>query len=235
MHYRNWSGDGKNAVIDWIRRDHMAQGVEHPPIVRGILDGKAKALMGTDPWLYVDHAYFQRGYAKGNLRCIRSGFHLTEMLDRPKDRLKKFGVKIEPWRKKGQEIIIIPPSDAQKAIYENDDWLCSVETKLCEVTERPVRCKSGKLIDLREFCKDAWAVVTYASVAGVEASLMGLPVFSTEKCPSWPVNAGRLEDIETPNYSDAREEWAAGLTYATWNVNELRDVKWLDYHYERVS
>jgi len=229
---RTWSAYGKEIIVDWMRSDIRAQGGPSQSIAFGIKDGMAQSYLrsGTS-FTYIDHAYFKRGYHTGNFRAVRSGLHLTHLLDRPSDRLKQFGVEIEPWRKTGSEIIIIPPSEAQRAIYENETWLCSVETKLCEITDRPVRCKTGKLSSLREFCRNAWAVVTYSSVAGVEAALMGIPVFSTRDCPSHPVNAGPIERIETPDYSDARLELASSLTYATWNVNEMPSVSWVDYDY----
>jgi hypothetical protein len=212
------------------------QGGQIPRTAMGLLNGQAKECMASGkPWIYFDHAYFNRGWHNSNFRCIRNGIHLTKMLDRPTDRFKKHGVVIEPWRKTGREIVIIPPSDAQTAIYGNTMWLLETESRLCHLTDRPVVCKRSKQSALRDFLRDAWAVVTYASVAGVEAALMGVPVFSTENCPSWPVNAGTLETIETPVYSEAREQWAAGLSYASWNWEEMKSIKWHDYHYETCA
>ena len=145
--------------------------------------------------------------------------------------MEKFGVKVEPWRKTGQEIIVIPPTTPQMDYYGNKDWYATTTARLDEITARPVITKWKKLSSLREFCANAWAVVTYASVAGVEASLMGIPVFCTDRCPSWPVNAGPLERIETPEYSDARADMAASLCYATWNDKEMSKVKWVEYEY----
>src|SRR6185436_8888716 len=149
------------------------------------------------------------------------------------DRLKQWGVEIKPWKRDGREIVIIPLSERQQILYDQKDWLLKTEQRLAQITDRPVAVKNAKSTKLADFLQNTWAVVTYASVAGVEASLMGYPVFSTENCPSWPVNAGPLESIETPNYSEARPEWAASLTYATWNTRELLQIKWRDYDYSR--
>lgn len=206
--------------------------IPHPAY--GLLDGVARALRGRGKeWIYFDHSYFKRGWANGNFRVIRNGFHLTEILDRSDDRLKKFGVEIEPWRKTGREIVIIPPSQAQTAMFENPSWLCDIEAKLARITDRPVTCKSSKQTPLRDYLSDAWAVVTFASVAGVEAALMGVPVFSTDQCPSWPIS-GSLDNIESPNYADNRREWASSLCYASWNWEEMPQIKWDDYRYEML-
>lgn len=179
-----------------------------------------------------------RGWDKKHFRAVRNNLHLTEIFDRPDDRMKKFKVEIEPWRKTGREIVIIPPSEAQINAYDDHGigkpWLMKTESLLSQITDRPVTCKRSKEISLRSFLVDAWAVVTYASVAGIEAAFMGVPVFSTEKCPSWPINAGRLEDIEKPVYVDFREKLAASLAYASWHTDEIEKIKWNDYRYEKL-
>lgn len=224
----------RKELPDYARSLANKQGAKMPHPAYGILDGVARALRGRGKeWIYFDHSYFNRGWHKGNFRVIRNGFHLTKILDRPDDRLKKFGVEIEPWRKTGREIVIIPPSQAQIAMYENDSWLVETESRLSQITDRPVTCKTSKQTPLRDFLVDAWAVVTFASVAGVEAALMGIPVFSTDQCPSWPIS-GSLENIESPNYAENRREWASSLCYASWNWEEMPQIKWDDYHYEML-
>lgn len=237
---RSISSYTKAVIPDWAREDARKQGGSIPETVFGIRDTYPGStvniakdhLNGRKEWVYFDHSYFCRGWEKGNFRAVRNGLHLTELLDRPDDRLSRFKVEIEPWRRTGLEVVIIPPSAAQVNVYGCSDWLMRMQARLPEITDRPVVTKYGKENKLREFCSDAWAVVTYASVAGVEAALMGIPVFSTERCPSWPVNAGQIEDIETPEYSDARREWACSLSYASWNVEDMHKTKWTDYRYE---
>jgi len=225
----------RKELPDFCRKVSKKQGGGMPEGIFGIKFPAAKeAIAAGRDFVYFDHSYFNRGWHTGNFRAIRNGLHLTELIDRPSDRLKKFNVVIEPWRKSGREIVIIPPSDTQTSVYECHDWLINTESKLSQITDRPVTCKSTKNTSLRDFLSDAWAVVTYASVAGVEAALMGVPVFSTEKCPSWPINSGKLDDIETPEYPDFREQWASGLCYASWNWSEIESVKWGDYRYETL-
>jgi hypothetical protein len=218
----------KNRIADDIRGVAKKYG-GMPRIIVGINDNQARDATGD--FVYIDHAYFKRGWHNGNFRAVRNGVHLTKVYPRPTDRLKRLGVLIEPWRKKGREIVVIPPSERQLALYGNTDWLLKTETRLSEITDRPVICKTGKTNPLRDFCRDAWAVVTHSSVAGVEATLMGIPVFSTPDCPSYPVNAGPLEKIDDPHYSEARTEWAASLSYASWNVGEIHKIGWKEYEY----
>jgi hypothetical protein len=229
---RLWVGNRKELPA-FASQCAARQGGSIPQPVMGILNGDAiRCIKEGGEWIYFDHAYFNRGWHRSNFRVCRNGLHMTEQLIRPPDRFDRTGYEVEPWRKTGREIVIIPPTDAQMAVYGNHEWLLRTETRLCEITDRPVTCKRDKSTSLRQFLDDAWAVVTYASVAGVEATLMGVPVFSTEHCPSWPVNSGRLEDIETPTYADNRREWASSLAYASWNWDEMKSIKWDDYRYE---
>lgn len=231
---RNLSAYNRAEIVDWARHDAKQQGGTLLQAAFGIKDDKARELRHSGlPWLYFDHSYFRRGWNNGNFRVCRDDLHLTRILDRPSDRLKRWGgVNIKPWRKTGTEIVIIPPSEAQRNHYGCHDWLMKIESRLCEVTDRPVLCKHSKLSSLAEFCRDAWAVVTFSSVAGVEAANLGIPVFSTENCPSYPLNAGPIEKIESPEYVDLRHELACSLAYASWNTEEMRSVKWIDYCYE---
>lgn len=232
---RNLSAYNRRDIVEWARADAKRQGGSLTNPIFGIYDDTAKEAIASGlDFIYFDHAYFKRGWHNGNFRAVRKGLHLTQLLGRPDDRLKKWGVYIEPWRKTGREIVVIPPSERQMATYGNETWLMSTLEMLSQITDRPVTTKHGKLNSLREFCSNAWAVVTYASVAGVEAAFMGIPVFSTDKCPSWPVCAGPLEKIETPDYSEARRALACSLTYASWNAEEMRNVKWTDYAYSMV-
>jgi hypothetical protein len=232
FHWRNGPMNVKNELKQWITQ---YQGMCHGslPVIVGLVDGRNAQFIrdGTD-FLYGDHAYFNRGWDNGNFRVVRGGHHQTKVFKRPDDRLKKLGVQIEPWRKRGRNIVVIPPSTYYETIYGLGGWTERTVGQLRELTERKVHVKSGKgnlpLCLLEE--QDAWAVVCCISVAGMEAALMGVPVFSTHRCCSWPVNAGPLENIESPEYPE-RHEWACSLTYASWNVEDLETIDFLDYQY----
>lgn len=200
------------------------------PVLLGLIDNKIEKLVDNkEDFLYVDHSYFMRGWDRENFRLTRGWIHQTSIHPRPDDRMKKFGVKIEPWRKTGEKIVIIPPTEFQKKLgcYH---WTENTEKRLKEITDRPVVVKYEKG-GFAEFVKDAWAVVTWTSVAGIEAAFLGIPVFSTDRCPSYPVNSGPLEKIETPEYPDGRYELACSLAYASWNLSEIKNIAYRDYDY----
>ena len=204
------------------------------PFVLGLADKMAKGhIERGEDFLYADHAYFKRGWAAGHFRLVRGHVHLRHIVrPRPDDRLKRFGVTIEPWRKTGRTVVIIPPSPYIASTLGLEDWTARMVREVEKHTGRPIKVKheKGRLAAiLAEW--DTWAVVCASSVAGVEAALAGYPVFSTPHCPSWPISAGNVEDVDRPNYSEARHEWACSLAYATWHVEELGGIEFNDYNY----
>jgi hypothetical protein len=225
---KNLKNELQNLVIQFQGRDHYSY-----PVVVGLVDGRNQTLVRDKAdFLYGDHAYFNRGWANGGFRLIRNAHHLSHVVKRSDDRLKKHGVMIEPWRKGGRDIVVIPPSEYYWPIYNLKEWLPQTLATLKEVTDRKVHVKHGKG-RLRECLleeHDAHAVVCCISVAGMEAALMGVPVFSTERCCSWPINAGTLENIERPEYPE-RYEWACGLAYASWHASEFESIDFRDYQY----
>jgi hypothetical protein len=179
-----------------------------------------KCLEGR-PFIYIDHAYFKRGYEHGNFRVIVNGFHQTGIRDVPGDRLKKFDVKVEPW-KRGRSVVVIEPSQNICRFLEvSPHWARETEELVKRHTDRPVRIKRkgpGLIGELR----DCHAVVSLSSVAEVEAAKYGIPVFATRHSPASPIAWHDFTKIETPVYPD-REAWLRTLSYSQWHVSEMAD------------
>jgi hypothetical protein len=192
------------------------------PVVTGLTDSRNVPFVrdGTD-FLYVDHGYFCKDRAWDRIRIVRGAHHLNRVLPRPDDRLKKWDVQIDPWRRSGNSVVVIPPSPYYEPLK-----------RLALVTDRKVLVKSNKgrfqqyLVE-----NDAYAVVCSLSVAGVEAALLGYPVFSSPLCASYPISAGTLDDIDRPQYPE-RHSWACSLAYAMWGMDELDAIDWRDYNYQ---
>lgn len=185
------------------------------------------------PFLYMDHNYFRTPPLESWFRLVRDDIHLTQRLERPDDRWKRHGKEVQPWQKDGESIVVIPPSVYVQRLYPDAaGWCKSACAALERVTDRPVVVKRDKTTSFPRFLVDnkAFAVVTYASVAGVEASILGYPVFAGPHCPALPISAGQLEDVERPVYHD-REPWLYALAYATWNIAEFPNINLKDYDY----
>lgn len=195
-------------------------GLEDPELKGYLEDGR--------DFLYVDNAYFHRGARSTKFRLIRKHVHLTNVLDRPADRVT---VTPRPW-KTGRNVVVIPPSPWYVKIFGCGSWLDETVSRLKASTDRPIQVKYLKSEPLADYLADAWAVVTYGSVAGVEAALHGVPVFSGPICPSLPISSGAVENIETPKYPD-RGPWIRSLSYATWDQREIDSINFEDYDYSR--
>ena len=183
-------------------------------------------------YIYVDHAYFQRGGEFRNVRITRGWVHQVDVIDWHDDRLSTFGVKIEPWRNTGSYVLVIPPSGHQCTTFGVHDWLDETVSRIYGSTNRSVVVKEDKKSAFRPMLMNAWAVVTWSSVAGVEAALAGVPVFPTDLCPSWAVRSGSIEDIDNPIYPE-RYKWANGLAHSTWKQSELESLDLENYHHAR--
>lgn len=199
---------------------HKTEGAEfNHELVRRVRAG--------EDFLYADHAYFQRGHT--SFRLIRGELHLTKLLDRPADRLGVWNPPIKDYRR-GSRVVVIPPSRYQSMVYGSEGWVDETLERLRAVTDRPVVVKTDKAIPLETFLADAWAVVTFASAAGVSALLSGVPVFAGPYCPCLPVSSGSVEDIERPVLHD-RLPWLRSLAYCQWGATELDRINWEDYQY----
>jgi hypothetical protein len=192
------------------------------------------------PFLYMDNAYFRREPRGRTFRLVHSGVHLTRVLDRPADRFERVNkanpVQVQAWRKTGRSVVVIPPSTAQKLALGFQNWEAETVARLRTITDRPVVVKATKSTALLDYLRqhDAWAVVTFASVAGMEAAMAGYPVFASERCCAYPVSAGPLERIETPEYPD-RMPWLHSLAYAQWELLELPKIDLEEYDYTCAS
>lgn len=174
-----------------------------------------------EPFLYVDHAYFDRGYHRGNFRAIYNTIHRTNELDLPNDRRQKFGVKVREWRDWGDFVLLIPAPANPLWFHNEPRWNEEVIERLVKATKREIRVKSGKTNGLGDSIKNCFALVTHTSVAGVEAACEGVRVCGPKTSPAYPVSV-EIEQIDNaiqPN----RDRWVNTLTYSQFSMDELRD------------
>ncbi len=156
------SGWIKTACAGWIQSEILRQlkrrgGKHHTNVVMGNVDLRLAQWVaeGTD-FYYLDHAYFKRGWNNNNFRAIRGALHLTTVKSRPDDRLKKWGIQIEPWRKeRGSKIVVIPTYMTHEKIYPGlSTWERDTVAKLKTLTDRPIVVKRTKG-ELRQYLSDA--------------------------------------------------------------------------------
>lgn len=172
-----------------------------------------------EPFLYIDHAYFDRGYERGNFRVIYNTIHQTDELDYPNDRRKLFGVTLKDWQQ-GEKILFIPAPPNPLWFHDDNEWNNQAIDKLVALTDREIIVKHNKTKGLQEALNNCYAVVSHSSVAGVEAVVNGVPCACPATCPAWPVGVP-LDNIEQLARPD-RDKWVNTLTYSQFTLAEFK-------------
>lgn len=141
------------------------------------------------------------------------------------DRWKALAIELKPWRKKGDHILVLPQrSIGELGVAMPRNWEMSILPKLKEATERPIRVRKhpGKNanIPIEQDLDNAWAVVTWASGAGIKAICNGIPVF--HQLSKWigAQAATTTLDIENPWMGD-RLPMLKRLAWAQWSWQEI--------------
>jgi hypothetical protein len=167
-----------------------------------------------DYW-FIDHAYFNRGYETGNFRVIKNGIHKTVVSGKP-----RFHVACTPWKQGGTKTVIIPPSAMIIYTFDAQGWL---DEQLAALAGKEVIVKRKEDGPLAHVLKDANSLYSFASVAEVEASRAGIPVFVSEQSPCWPITGTDNNKMHIPD----RKAWLGSLTNAQFHISEMASgVAW---------
>ncbi|TIX28904.1 hypothetical protein [Mesorhizobium sp.] len=150
------------------------------------------------------------------------------------DRWDRLNIDLLPWRTDGREIVILPQRGiGEPGIAMPSTWVVDVVKRLERVTDRPIRIRPhpGKAkTDPGPDLQSAWAVVTWASGAGIKSIVAGIPVF--HDMPSWiggPAAKCCVGDIENPFLGD-RLPMLRSLAWSQWATHEIEEgtpFKWL--------
>ena len=220
--------------------------VTDPILIRGITTGdyaKQARAQGRDFY------FIETGYL-GNYRCDnnttgRKVYHRIEknamqqsrILDVPDDRwqaLCKFnpGLTYRGWRKPGSKILLIMSTDKPFEYYGHtrQGWIDSTIATLRQHTDREIviRDKAGRGERTNDTIYDAlgndiYAVVTYNSIAAVEAIQYGIPAFSCAPTAASTITTHDLTLIETPPRPSESVvyKWLSSIAYGQFSLNEI--------------
>lgn len=143
------------------------------------------------------------------------------------ERWNALGIELKPWRTDGNHILICPNrSFGMPGLAMPPDWGNTVRRRLAKLTKREVRLRPhpGNDAPRRPLLDDlagAWAVVIWASSAGVNSLIVGVPVLC--ESPAWICKAasGSLNEVEAPPMPD-RLPAMHGLAFAQWSLKEIK-------------
>ena len=221
--------------------------VTDPILIRGITTGDyAKQALAQGRDFY----FVETGYL-GNYRCDnnttgRKIYHRIEknamqqsrIMDVPDDRwqaLCKFNPDLtyRGWRKRpGSKILLIMSTDKPFEYYGDtrQAWVDSTIATIQQHTDREIviREKAGRGERTNDTIYDAidndiFAVVTYNSIAAVEAIQAGVPAFSCAPTAASPVTTSDLSLIDSPPMLDEAviRKWLSSVAYGQFSVNEI--------------
>ena len=97
-------------------------------------------------YIYIDHAYFFRGYALENkaqddiyFRVIINAVHANKIKRYPMDRFKLYNLKIKPWKTTGSHVLVCPPTGyLESMIGLSPTWLEDTVEEIRKNTDRPI-------------------------------------------------------------------------------------------------
>jgi hypothetical protein len=212
-----------------------------PVIVRGNSKSKVRAINTCIErgltWYNIDTGYIGNGQLKHYHRISKGHYqNLETVVDRPSDRLDNIKFKIQRKKKGGQKILLCPPSQKVMSIYDLtvDEWLDSTIKEIKKYSNREIvvrvkdQNRKSRVVNdpiTVAFDNDVHCVITYNSIAALEAVMYGLPAFTLGPNAAEPLCNTDLSKIETPYFPDAEEieQVLRHLSYCQFTEAEFKD------------
>jgi len=219
---------------------------QNPVLLRGISSGKIADQVRA---LGQDYYFIETGYL-GNYPCynnrtgrkifhriVKNAMQHSTIMDVPDDRWKRL-VEFNPameyrgWRRTGSKILVVMSTEKPFQYYKQDKdaWLKKVIKTLQKHTDREIvfREKASRgertnntIYDALE--DDIYALVTYQSVAAIEAIQAGIPAFALAPTAADPVASKDLTQIENPVMpdEDVIQKWLNSIAYSQFSLDEI--------------
>lgn len=220
--------------------------ISDPILVRGISAGayiKHAEQQGRD-YYFMETGYLGN-YRSANNPTGRKVYHRIEknsmqqrrFLDVPTDRwdaLCQWNPELiyRGWRRPGSKILLIMSTEKPFDFYgdNREQWIEQTIATIRAHTDRPIviREKAGRAERTNDSIYDAlnddiWALVTYNSIAAIEAIQSGIPAFALAPTAAAPVASADLTQIETPVKLDPDiiAKWLASIAYGQFTIDEI--------------
>jgi hypothetical protein len=255
MGYDHWtflSKHGEDPYINMLARSVLQPVIEEldfdaksgPIVLRGIMKHKLmkRCWQSARDFYYVDTGYWGNEPTAANPhaykiwhRIVRNDLQHQDLVPRPADRWQRFGRDLPKRHSGGHCVIVAAPDDKPCRFYGIDkaEWINSVVKALEQNTDRPVIVRervsnrTQRMIQepLAALLKQAHALVTFNSLAAIEAIMAGVPAIVTAPThAASPVSGRDISQIETPPWpdSDLLHQWLCHLAYGQFHVSEMR-------------
>lgn len=220
-------------TVSWETAQHL----NDPVIIRGLTFRTAiKEMIAKQRlYYYVDNGYFGNAISKQWFRIIKNHVHdVRDIVPRNRSRLDRCVYQIKP-RSMGRNILLAPPSAKSFTIWDIDQqkWISDTISAIQQHTDRPIVIREKRSREERmtvdtmdeALSRDVHCLVTYNSVAAVEAIMAGKPAVCLGPNAAQQVSSRTLADIENPFFpdDDLREAWMRHLSYSQFTFMEMSD------------
>lgn len=225
-----------------VHPDHFDYDSSNSPIIVRGLSRKSiidRCISDGRDYYVMDTGYFANysNMIKRWHRIVKNGVQHRDIVYRDSDRWDRLVTEFPllKWRgwKQGSRILLVVPSDKPCKFYgiDRDRWIADTLSEISRYTDREVvirlkpervdRIKTFTIYD--QFDQDIFAVVTYNSIAAVEAVAYGIPAFTLAPTAADPVCFKDLSKLETPYYPDKESifKWCCHLAYGQYHTSEL--------------
>jgi len=192
---------------------------------------------------YIDTGYFGNyGKAKLYHRITRNAMqYLGPIVDRPDDRFRITNTELIPFntnkkKYKGSRILVCPPSEKAMSNgwgIDHDLWLQQTVETIKQHTDREIVIREKKIRHERQLHDTIWAalqddiycMVTFNSIAAIEALCAGKPVFAMGPNAAHHFAKSDLSQIENPLIPDDEEiyKFFCHLAYCQFTKAEMKD------------
>lgn len=221
---------GFGAVAVPVERRRPVPGDDVLHIIGGLQFGSLDILHAVRaagrPYVFVDRAYFGGGPGSNVLRVVPKAYQQHWIACRYADRWDALRIPLQPWRRSGRHILVVPPGEAIRDLFGLGDWTAETVEQLRQVTDRPIDVSiKGDPRPLSTRLHDCHCVVTWSSNVAVEAVVAGVPVFAGRWSAAVLMGYGLHElpaMIEAPRMP-YRVEWARSLAYGQFTLAEIAD------------
>jgi len=221
---------------------------QYPVLTRGISSGKIIdfAKKHKQDFYFVETGYLGN-YRSANNRTGRKVYHRivknemqhSKIMDVPDDRWQQL-VNFNPdlsycgWKKPGSKILVVLSTHKPFDYYGVDQqkWLDTVIKKIKKHTDREIvfreKERRGNRTEFNNTIYDSlnddvYALVTYNSIAAVEAVQHGIPAFALAPTAAAPVCSNDLSQIENPYRPDEGfvYKWLSSIAYGQFSLEEM--------------
>lgn len=202
------------------------------------------------PFMYLDHAYLERGYNPQDLdaewmRVTYNGFVWNKNVPENPDRWNSFfkeRYKLLPWNtQRGKYALLLPPSEATKYLFpDSREWMeniiaeikqkINIPIVIREKPDQPVidpsnnqvssRIKHEQATTIDQDLANARFVVTYNSAVPVKSIMMGIPCITSPMAAAYPMST--TVDQVNEAAEPARQAWLNQLVHHQYRTSEMK-------------